>query len=518
MAYTPNSPILTTDPQLLDTQALAAYVNRLGGDRVTETREYVDAVVSGALRLGIDPVVILAQWWLETDAGRSTWWVKNLNPAGLGITGDREQNAVSQRWATGTAAAYGHLAHMAAYLWGDDAIDHWPDTWPDLADADHRFGAPVRAGYHADTLEDLNGTWAIDPQNDYGGKLVNRANAIVLDYGQGEPMTELTFGNVPKPPSVNRHIPSSQNMAWDDLGTRANPPDALVWHRMIGTLRGTDEYFRGFANARRTKRGALTNIGIGVKATDGAALAGVIYEWNIPENDTENRAGWANGTVNNPYGDGKKYLDLFGIDAVNRDPESMEISGDYDTPLDAKSREAIIAWSAWRADQYGAWLAERGEQFDYTTFPIIPSQNNRSFVCWHQEFTIGTGKICPGQVVIGETSALLAAIRNRLQDYQTMPAPPPEPPDYATPQPVEPGTRVINNRLYLGVTETYTLARDVTPRLWADPSSPATGPDLKAGTTVKVAHVVKDEGIESALTLELVDGSRIPASVVQGGT
>lgn len=496
MTYTAASPILTTTPHRLDTVAFSAYVNRLGGDRVTETREYVDAVVSGALRLGIDPVVILAQWWLETDAGRSTWWVKNLNPAGLGITGDREQNAMSQRWATGTAAAYGHLAHMAAYLWGDDAVDHWPDTWPDLAAADHRFGAPVRAGYHADTLEELNGTWAIDPQNDYGGKLADRANAIVLDYGQGEPMTELTFGNVPHPPYDRRIVENST--AWDDLGARVMR--GVVWHRMIGTLWGTDGYFRGAATNR-----ALTDYGIGVLATDGSDDAGRILMWNDPRG---RRAPWANGTVNKPYGDGKKFIDRYGVNAVNRDQASIEISGNYDTPLDAKSRESIIALTAYWADQY---------EVPWETFPMVPGED-RSFVCWHQEFTIGTGKICPGQVVIGETSALLAAVKNRLQDYQTMPAPPPKPPDYATPQPVEPGTRVINNRLYLGVTETYTLARDVTPRLWADPSSPATGPDLKAGTTVEVAHVVKDEGIESALTLELVDGSRIPASAVQGGT
>ena len=50
MTYTGDSAILTTDPLRIDTQALAAHVNRLGGDRAAETREYIEAVVSGAVR------------------------------------------------------------------------------------------------------------------------------------------------------------------------------------------------------------------------------------------------------------------------------------------------------------------------------------------------------------------------------------------------------------------------------------------------------------------------------------
>ncbi len=207
MAYTPNSPILTTDPQLLDTQALAAYVNRLGAYRSLETREYIEAVTSGALRMGIDPVVVLSQWWLETDAGRSQWWNRTLNPAGIGITGDPKQNAASQTWPNGTQAAYGHLAHLGAYLWGDDLINHWPMSWPDPSDVDKRLAAPIRAGYEASTLADLNGTWAVDPQNAYDTKLANRANAIVRDFAkEQEPMADLVYGRVPHPPYTRNII------------------------------------------------------------------------------------------------------------------------------------------------------------------------------------------------------------------------------------------------------------------------------------------------------------------------
>lgn len=318
----------------------------------------------------------------------------------------------------------------------------------------------------------------------------------------------VTFGRVPKPASINRHIPTKQNTAWDNLGKRAKPPDAVTWHRMIGTLNGTDNYFRTFANARQTKVGALTPIGIGVAETDGKTLAGTIFEWNLCETDTENRAGWANGSVKSPYGDGKKYLDLFGINAVNRDIEAMEISGNYNTPLDPASRDAIVAWTAWRADQYGAWLKERGETFDFTTFPLIPSQNNRSFVIWHQELTIGTGKVCPGEVVIRETPALIARVADMLRQYQTgepapAPAPPAPDPLYAQPIPIPallqqdwtgdttPAVVTEEGTEFIFVNDVVRATVELPRRQQARNDSPVIGPTIPAGTEFIVSWMFR---------------------------
>jgi hypothetical protein len=325
---------------------------------------------------------------------------------------------------------------------------------------------------------------------------------------EGADSMAVTFGRVPKPASINRHIPTKQNTAWDNLGKRAKPPDAVTWHRMIGTLNGTDNYFRTFANARQTKVGALTPIGIGVAETDGKTLAGTIFEWNLCETDTENRAGWANGSVKSPYGDGKKYLDLFGINAVNRDIEAMEISGNYNTPLDPASRDAIVAWTAWRADQYGAWLKERGETFDFTTFPLIPSQNNRSFVIWHQEFTIGTGKVCPGEVVIRETPALIARVADMLRQYQTgepapAPAPPAPDPLYAQPIPIPallqqdwtgdttPAVVTEEGTEFIFVNDVVRSTVELPRRQQARNDSPVIGPTIPAGTEFTVSWVFR---------------------------
>lgn len=329
----------------------------------------------------------------------------------------------------------------------------------------------------------------------------------------------VTFGKVPKPPSINRFIPTSQNTAWDNLGKRAKAPNAFVLHRMEGSLEGTDGYFRTFRNARQTGIGGLTNIGIGVAAMDGKALAGKIYEWNTPELDTEDRAGWANGKVVGAYGDGLKYYQMFGIDAVNRDTESCEISGQLGTELDEASRTAIAARLAWRADQYGAVLAKKGEQFDYATFPYIPSQD-RNFTIWHQEFTIGTGKTCPGPVVMAETDNLIARAKVILEKYQTgsvTPVPEPEP-TYAPPSPVAAGSQDLNGYIFLAPGG-KTVQRDTYPLVYADTNATPTGPKLKKGTKITQEqiqqYVVGSDGKQWVVLIG-VDGvkdfSRFPAA------
>jgi hypothetical protein len=207
----------------------------------------------------------------------------------------------------------------------------------------------------------------------------------------------VTFGRVPHPAMTIRDIP--ENRAWDDLGPRTIR--AVVWHRMLGSLWGTDSYFRGEAVTR-----ALTDYGVGVAAQDGAAHDGEILRWNDPRG---RRAPWANGPVSDPYGDGKAFVDRYGVAAVNRDCVSIEISGMQTTPLSEASRDAIASLTAYYADR---------SRVPWATFPAVPGED-RSFVIWHREFTIGTGKECPFAVVMDETDALIAQTKAILKRYQT---------------------------------------------------------------------------------------------------
>lgn len=223
------------------------------------------------------------------------------------------------------------------------------------------------------------------------------------------------FGNVPHPAYQNRIIVKPEGGGQNNLGRRT--VKGVVWHRILGSLWGTDGYFR------MASVNALTDYGVGVLATDGAVNDGLILRWNDPEGTA---SGWASGPVNGAYGDGAAFVAKYGVNAVNQHQASIEISGDQLTPLSEKARQSIAALTAYWADQYG---------IPWDVFPIAP-QDGFSFVRWHQEFTIGSGKQCPFKVVMDETPALIERTRAILKQYQvSAPVVEPEPEPIPEPEP-----------------------------------------------------------------------------------
>lgn len=238
-------------------------------------------------------------------------------------------------------------------------------------------------------------------------------------------MTDLVFGRVPHPAVRDRPVTKPEGFGQNNLGKRE--VKGVAWHRMLGTLNGTFQHFSSPTVA------SLTDYGIGVLSIDGGN-DGVIDQYNNPEGF---QSGWASGPVSAPYGDGAAFVAKYGVNGVNRYNASIEISGYYDTPLSEKARAAIVNLTAYWADQY---------KIPWDVFPIAP-QDGFSFIKWHQEFTIGTGKVCPGSVVMGETSALIERIRQVLKSYQVVDAPkPPKPPEYTAPVLPEWWERVMEQR------------------------------------------------------------------------
>lgn len=223
----------------------------------------------------------------------------------------------------------------------------------------------------------------------------------------------ITYGNVPKPNIESRIIPNSQAIeghGWDDLGKRN--PKFIALHRMVGTLWGTDGWFR------RPDVASLTDFGIGIASVDGIANAGRIMQWNDYKGD---RSGWASGRVSSPYGDGLKIVNKYGINAVNRDGVSIEVSGTNE-PIDSTSWNALVHLCAYLADEM---------KIPYTSLPLNP-HTGINLLIWHQEFTIGTGKKCPFQWLMDNTDRLYKDIAAFLKPYQEAgskptPEPTPEP-------------------------------------------------------------------------------------------
>jgi hypothetical protein len=224
----------------------------------------------------------------------------------------------------------------------------------------------------------------------------------------------VTFGRVLHPPFRDRLIPDAATRAWDDLGQR-NPVGA-VFHTMVGTLWGTDQYFRSGAPA-------LTDYGIG-GSTDGPAWDGAILRWNDPRG---RRSGWANGGSDGLEGDGPLFVRTLGIDAINRHLVSIERSDgkDVTTPISPKQFESMCALTAYWFDQ---------AQVPWDRFPANPNIAGGIVTHFlHKEFAT---KGCPWAAVESRIDRLQERIRQILkaaQANQDAPAtgPIPATPDHA---------------------------------------------------------------------------------------
>jgi len=237
-------------------------------------------------------------------------------------------------------------------------------------------------------------------------------------------------GLIPLPFITDRVIPDSQNIAWNELGQRY--VNGVVLHRMQGGLDSTDGWFRMMWQPNGQKGGGqlgLTDLGID-------NLSNRLYRWNdalgAPRPGVSaNRSPWASGPVSQPYGDGLKFIQKYGVSAVNTFQESLEVAGffrqpgeiDVESPLANIAMQAIAGVIATRAHDYG---------IPYTKFPYS-ERDGFSFVRWHHEITRGTGKLCPGAVIKDATALIIDTAIGIMRSYQNRdlkpgPDPTPTPP------------------------------------------------------------------------------------------
>ena len=291
----------------------------------------------------------------------------------------------------------------------------WPDGWRNLS---FRLVDPTFV-YHLEgrrTIRTIIERFAPPPENNtenYIARVVTFMNEFATDEATtpdtiGETTMELDFGKVPHPVFVDRLIPDSQNSAFDNLGQRR--PIGTCVHRMDGTLVGTDGFFRSGA-------AALTDYGIGGSRDtavqfDGAVqnLDGVIFRWNDPTGAphagvSANRAPHANGPANDLEGDGPAYVNTLGINAVNRDLASIELSGFMDEEITDKQFESLCQLVAFWHDQ---------ARVPWDQFPQNP---NVGVVTQMQHFEFGP-KSCPGPVVHGRTNEYQERVRQIMRQHQ----------------------------------------------------------------------------------------------------
>jgi hypothetical protein len=221
---------------------------------------------------------------------------------------------------------------------------------------------------------------------------------------------ELAFGNCKHPPYVDRLIPDSETNAWNDLGQRV--PKGCCHHSMVGSLAGTDRWFR--RSTRGSEPDGLTDYGIGGD-TDGPDLDGVIWRWNDPRG---RRAGWASGGSDGLEGDGPMFVRTLGVNAINRDLVSIELSdgGNIHHPVSDKQFESCAQLTAYWFDQ---------AHVPYDAFPVNPNAGCVTDM-EHFEFAL---KACPFDRFRPRINEFQDRVRMILRTAQvvTIPAPPPTP-------------------------------------------------------------------------------------------
>jgi hypothetical protein len=107
------------------------------------------------------------------------------------------------------------------------------------------------------------------------------------------------------------------------------------------------------------------------------------------------KAGWANGKYRHAVAseDGRAFVNRhggwLGASVINQSLESMEITGNYGSPLSESCETMLVQWAASRAQYH---------RIPWDRFPIKPA-DGLTLMYGHVEFCGSGQKICPGPVV-----------------------------------------------------------------------------------------------------------------------
>lgn len=390
-------------------QAIAAARPRgatRGYDRfVREIYRVAPQLIHPRYRYGLDPAIAVAESSEETAVWTSPLWKADWNPAGIGITADGVPSPFVRALADPEEAARLFLYHVWIHLHGTSVPIPGPLT--DVAGLDTHAPKVLRLTRdpkrplvqrlrdlclpYEDSTGEAQCTWACDPA--YAVHIVAHAGVLfgALPDQPGDLMTPL--GRVPPPPIQKRLITTKRVGHGRDPDAQRTPKFSVV-HSMVGTLLGTDDWFR------RDDVEALTDFGIGLyNDTDGDGYAD-IYQWNDPYGRT---IGWASGPVEIPFGDGPRALAAFGGPAgVNRYGVSIELddAGTIATPVTAAQWSSLCWLLAYWHDRMGQTAAT----FDWNLH--------------HREFTGTAYKDCPFARVYLFTDAYQAVVKAIMRFYQ----------------------------------------------------------------------------------------------------
>lgn len=258
--------------------------------------------------------------------------------------------------------------------------------------------------------------------------LVAAGDPPVTAPGTGEEQVSYTYDNGKAPPVKDYPVAEGKKFAG-----RIDPANhfiaGVVIHSAYGSLHGSTQWFQG--------GNALTDYMIG-NSYDGPQLDGEIRRYNDPYGP---RYAWASGPVNQPIDDAAKFLEIFGPnpEVINMYTTAIERSCAANVATNAvteKEHRARCQIIAWHANIYGKRIKQRTGRDGLTcdTFPIVTTENNRSFLIYHGEISAGKRNTCPDPLVRQTLDRIIADVRAILAEWQKDGTPAPAPtPAYAPP-------------------------------------------------------------------------------------
>lgn len=176
-----------------------------------------------------------------------------------------------------------------------------------------------------------------------------------------------------------------------------------VGHSMVGTLAGTDAWFRKLTIC------SMTPWGIGGSA-DGAN-DGKVFRWQ--DYTKGGPIPWSSGKWNPPgMGDGPEYVRRFGVHGINAWAEAIELSdgGKITTPMSRKQWMSFI--------QLIAAIAHDGGMSAADVFEDLLHMHHREF-CKRAEPWPNTDKDCPFPRVYEHTGSYLRAVQGLMHYAET---------------------------------------------------------------------------------------------------
>lgn len=278
--------------------------------------------------------------------------------------------------------------------------------------------------------------------------------AHIKTYGYGppvtppstpeEPVTTYNYSNGVHPNAVQIKVSEGSKFA-GYIDPASHIIRAFVIHSAYGYLQGTTTYFQ--------QGNALTDYMVG-NSSDGAGLDGELRQFNDPHGP---RYAWSSGPVSSPIEDAAKFLEIFGPnkEVVNMYTTSLERSGDSRNAVTPKEHAKRVALIAYHANEYGKYLkAKTGQDlFTCDTFPLIPSQNNRSFLIYHGEINADKRTSCPDSQVRSTIDRIVTDVKATLAAWQKgdgTSTPPVDPPPVDPPGQYAPVKPIANLVKFLG--------------------------------------------------------------------